>query len=260
MSKVLPVALCALLLAACGGDDDDTPPPPPSAVNSAPAPTQPAAPSGQVMVTVTANSTPPGAMVTGGGRQLGTTPLTTQVPIPAPQPGQVQTFAFNFALAGYQPATVNASPTNNQITITAALAPLAGAVPTPVGGDPTGDDGEPSNGGPELRVSGRGGGPIFDNHTTTGTASVGQACTIDSLRVRLVGNHSYYGDLHITLTDPQGHSYSLARGGRQNPFRTHRVRRAAGRQAQGTWRLAIADRLAQDSGILRSWAMTFTCR
>lgn len=262
MRRLLPVSLLALLLVpACGGDDsDDEPPPPPPQTAAAPVPAQPAAPPGQVMVTVVANSTPPGATVVGGGRSLGTTPLTAQVPIPAPAPGAApQTFAFNFGLEGYQPATINASPVNNTIQITAALAPLT--APTPVPGDPAaGGNPAAGGGGREVRVSGRGGGPIWDNHTTTGTAAVGQPCMIDTLRVRLSGEHSFFGDLHITLRDPQGHSYSLARGGRQNPFRTHNVRRAAGRQAQGTWRLAIADRLAEDSGILRSWSMTMTCR
>lgn len=252
-----------LFLAGCpfgGDDDDDEPPPPPT---TATAPDTPAAPPGQVMVTVAANSTPPGATVVGGGRSLGVTPLQTQVPIPAQQPGQpAQTFAFTFTLDGYQPATINASPVNNTISITAALAP---AVPAQaVGGDPSvdgtedGDDDGPS--GPSITVRGRGGGPIYDYNTTTGTAVVTQACVIDSLRLQMSGTHTYFGDLHITLRDPEGHSYSIARGGRANPFRTHRVRRAAGRQARGTWRLAIDDRLRQDSGILRSWSLIMTCR
>jgi len=246
-----------LLIPACSGDDDDDAPPPPP--QTATAPTGPQAPPGQVMVTVAANSTPPGAMVVGGGRQLGTTPLSTQVPIPAPQPGQPSaSFAFTFTLEGYQPATINATPVNNTISLTAALAP---AVAPEAVGAAGGEEADPGgSGGPEVRVRGRGGGPIYDNHTTTGTAAVTQACVIDRLSVTLGGNHSYFGDLHITLTDPQGHSYSLARGGRRNPFRRHQVRRAAGRQARGTWRLSVADRLAQDSGILRSWSMAMTCR
>lgn len=258
MRRMLSICLAALLFVpACGSDDDDDAPPAPQP-NAVVVPPVPAAPPGQVMVTVVANSTPPGAQVVGGGRSLGNTPLTAQVPIPAPQPGQPpQTFAFNFAMEGYQPATINASPVNNTIHITAALAPAVPpqVVPVEAGGDPGG-----GAGGPEFTVNGQGGGAIWDNHTTTGSATVGQSCVINTLRVRLGGNHSYYGDLHITLSDPDGHSYSIARGGRQNPFRSHTVRRASGRQARGVWRLAIADRLAQDSGTLNSWSMTFTCQ
>jgi len=237
----------ALLLPACGligGDDDDDEPPPPPQTATAP---EDEAPAGQTIITVTANSTPAGAQVVGGGRNLGNTPLTSQVPIPTPGPGQpMPTFAFIFTLDGYQPATINAAPVNGAISLTAALAPAV--PPTEVGGDDSngsggGGGGSDSN---EVRVSGRGGGPIWDNHTTTGSARVSESCVIERLRVRLVGNHTYYGDLHIALRDPQGRSYSLARGGRRDPFRTHTVRRAAGRQARGTWRLSIADRLAQD--------------
>jgi len=245
----------ALLVPACGligGDDDDDEPPPPPTTATAP---ENAAPPGQTIITVTANSTPAGATVVGGGRNLGTTPLTSEVPIPTPQPGQPSpTFAFTFTLEGYQPATINAAPVNGAISLTAALAPAV--PPTEVGGDDDDDD----SGGEGIRVTGRGGGPIWDNHTTTGSAAVTQSCVIETLRVRLVGTHTYFGDLHISLRDPQGRSYSLARGGRRNPFRTHSVRRAAGRQARGTWRLSIADRLAQDSGILRRWSLHMTCR
>jgi hypothetical protein len=260
MRIILVTLISVSVLAACGESEDDTPPPPPQTVNTPfvnGQPTgQPVAPPGQVMVTVNANSNPPGATVTGGNRQLGVTPLTTQVPIPAPQPGQTQTFAFVFSLDGYQPATINTSPMNNVISITAALAPATQAVE--VGGEGEGDTG--AGGGREVTANGRGGGPIFDNHTTTGTAVVDESCVVDRLTVRLEGTHSYFQDLRITLRDPQGHSYTIQRSSRRNPFRSHVVRRASGRQARGTWNLAIADTLAQDSGVLRSWRLSMTCR
>ncbi|MBZ0117908.1 MAG: proprotein convertase P-domain-containing protein, partial [Sandaracinaceae bacterium] len=180
-------------------------------------------------------------------------------PVPAPTPGQLQTFAFTFQMQGYQPATINASPVNNTITITAALAPMIvqdqqqqvgpdTQVPIPVGG------------GRVLNVTGGGGGPIFDNHTTTGSANVDEACTIADLRVRLSGNHSFYRDLIVTLRGPGGQNYSLQRQSQQNPFRSYAVSRARGRSAQGRWVLAIEDTLRQDSGQLRAWSMTITCQ
>ncbi len=285
--NAVPVAVTLvvanLLLGACSGDHEDDTPPPPRPVNAGAAPVpgpgttqpqgqpqgQPQAQPGQpVVVTVVANSTPPVAMVTGGGRQLGVTPLQTQVPVPPPQPGQVQTFAFTFQLQGYQTATINASPVNNTISITAALAPVAVAPPVqpePVGqpttedGDGDGDD-PPGGSGRTLRVTGRGGGRIYDNHTTRGSATVGESCTIDRLTVTLNGRHTYYGDLHIFLRDPSGNRYTLASGGRANPFRSHSVRRARGRQARGRWDLEVQDRLNADSGNLTAWSMRFTCR
>lgn len=268
MRKIAMAAALTALVVGCGGDDDDDAPPPPTAnvhgqpvvngTNVVPAPPTPLAPPGQVMITVAASSNPPGATVTGGGRQLGTTPLQTQVPVPVARPGEVQTFAFTFQLPGYQDLTINASPVNNTISITAALAPLAAVQPQVVGVGPTGDDGDSEAG--EIRVNGQGGGAIFDNHTTTGFAVVDQPCIIDRLRVRLNGRHTYFGDLHINVRDPGGNRYSLARGTQSNPFRTHTVSRAAGRQAQGRWTLAIEDRLRADSGNLNSWSLLIRCR
>ncbi|MGF1464830.1 MAG: proprotein convertase P-domain-containing protein [Sandaracinaceae bacterium] len=257
--RLAPVLAFALAGAGCGllpGEDDEPPPPPPT--GSGPqdgTPTTPV-PAGQVMITVVANSTPEGATVVGGGRPLGTTPLTAQVPVPAPTPGEVQTFSFTFTLDGYAPTTIDASPVNDTISITAGLAPATGDEEE---GEED-DDGSSGEDGRVLTVRGRGGGAIFDHNTTRGTATVEEACTIDRLQVRLRGNHSYYGDLHIRLRGPGGQTYSLARGGRANPFRTHTVRRAAGRPAQGTWRLLVEDRLDQDSGRLSAWAMSIACR
>lgn len=116
-----------MFLAACGGEEEDPPTPPPVAAVSAPA----AAPPGLVRITVTATSTPPGATVTGGGRLLGTTPLTAQVTAPAPPPGQSQSFAFTFQLDGHQTATVNATAVNDAITVGAALTPVEAAPAAP---------------------------------------------------------------------------------------------------------------------------------
>lgn len=243
-SVFVMIAILGAALNGCGGEEDDTPPPPTAAVGSVTGPT------GQTLVTVVANSNPPGANVTGGGRPLGVTPLTTRVPVPAPAPGEVQSFSFRFELAGHQTATIDASPVNGTISITAALAP-----------DREPEQAEDEADAPdELGIVGRGGGPIYDDHVTRGSADVDADCTIDRLRVRLAGTHTYYADLHITLRDPDGNRYSLHRGARSNPFRGHVVRRAEGRQARGRWTLAVHDRLAQDGGHLRGWSMSLRCR
>ncbi|MCA9610373.1 MAG: hypothetical protein KC619_32480 [Myxococcales bacterium] len=132
MGRWIGVVVLSSFLLMCGSDEEDTPPPPSPAADPAPA---------DSVVTVTATSVPPGAAVTGGGRPLGTTPLTTQVPIPAPEPGQPPaTFAFDFALAGYQPTTIQATPLNGVISLSVALAPdpsasaaTAPATPAPDG-------------------------------------------------------------------------------------------------------------------------------
>lgn len=124
MARAL-ILVVSIALVACGGDGDDEPPAPP--------PTAAPAPLGS-MVTVHASSSPPGATVTGGGRVLGVTPLTTQVPVPAAEPEQVNVFPFVFRLPEYRPATINASPINGQIFVMATLAPIAATPPPDLGG------------------------------------------------------------------------------------------------------------------------------
>ncbi|MEM9187643.1 MAG: proprotein convertase P-domain-containing protein [Myxococcota bacterium] len=259
MRRLLPVALVvAGLGVGCGQEDPPPPPAPTSNPTPVPVPTAvptkvgqnpaPPAAGGTVNITVTANSTPPGATVTGGGRVLGTTPLTQVVPIPAPAPGQAaQTFDFVFTLAGHQSTTITAAPQNGQIAITAALASMTAVAPTPAGE------------GRVLNVTGRGGGAIRDFSSVSARATVAEPCIIQELRVTLRGNHTYHGDLRIGLRGPADENYSLF-GGRGNPFRTHRVRNAVGKQAQGEWRVTIRDTQAEDFGQLRAFSMRIECQ
>ncbi|MCB9592658.1 MAG: hypothetical protein H6719_07990 [Sandaracinaceae bacterium] len=131
MGKLARIALLCSVLGGCGADDDDTPPPPVEVV-AEPAPAE-------ATVTVNATSMPPGAAVTGGGRALGTTPLTVQVPVPPTVPGQpAATYAFTFTLDGYTPTTLEATPVNGAISLAAALAPATEApTPAPAGGQTT---------------------------------------------------------------------------------------------------------------------------
>jgi hypothetical protein len=265
-------ALPALIAVACGGlvatttacGGGEAPPPPPPQGQQAIQGGQPAvvAPPGQVLITVAASSSPQGATVTGGGRMLGMTPFTTQVPIPVAQPGQTQTFQFTFQLPGFQPATVSASPINNTITLNAALAPMdttTGAV-DPTGGQTAGTGAGTGTTSGSFTVRGPPGGRIYDNHTTTTATRVEQSCVIQSLSVDIDGSHSYNSDLVVSLRGPDGTNYPLQSHASRNPFRTHAVRRAAGHPTQGVWTLAIADTVGADSGNLRGWSMSIRCR
>jgi hypothetical protein len=212
---------------------------------------------GLVNVTVSAISEPVGASVTGGGRPLGTTPLTAQVPIPAPAAGQpAPSFDFVFTLPGYTPETVRASPVNGRIDIRATLV-LAGATP-PVATPEVqpGTEGE----GRELSVASGGGGPLRDHQTATASAEVGEACTIGRLEVVVRGRHSYHRDLVLTLLAPSGDRFSLQRSQERNPFRTFRVRNAVGQEAQGRWTLRVEDTLDQDSGNLNGFTLNLVCK
>lgn len=245
-------AACALeVVALVSGCGQDAPPPPPpiSTVPVQPVVVAPQAQTGLVSVTVTASSNPPEAKVTGGGRPLGVTPLTTQVPIPAPLPGQPPpTFDFVFEKDGYQTATIQAAPVNGVINITAALAPV-GAVPT-AGGGPT----------RELEVTGTGGGAITDFHTTTATANVTEDCIVDDASVVLRGNHSYHQDLTITLHAPNDETYTLHHQRQSNPFRSHRVRGMEGENAKGEWTVRVRDDVERDSGRLTRFVVRLECR
>ena len=241
---------------------DEPPPPPPAPVGVGAAAATGKSPAGgtnvtdAIEITVSAQSTPSGATVTGGGRLLGTTPFTTRVPIPATPPGQpAPSFDFVFAKDGFQSATLQATPVNGQIAITAALAPQA----TDEDSDKTTPTESAGQGGP-LEVTGRGGGAIRDHQVTTATATVDQPCVVEDLRVTVLGNHSYHQDLVVTLRSPSGQTYTLHRRRPNNPFRRHRVRRARGREAQGSWRLAVRDTLDQDTGRLTGFRLRLVCR
>lgn len=249
------VLALAALAAACSGGGGAPPPPPPQGQQpqAQQGQTQIQAPPGQVLITVAASSMPPGATVTGGGRMLGRTPFTAQVPIPAPRPGETQTFQFTFQLPGYQPATLSASPINNTITLNTTLAPMTAAAGTPTPGTPT-----PS--GPSFTVRGPPGGAIRDFNVTTSATRVEQQCVIDELRVDVDGRHTYFSDLVVSLRGPDGTSYSLQSHASRNPFRTHTVRRAAGHPTQGVWTLSVNDTVRADSGQLTGWSMEVRCR
>jgi hypothetical protein len=169
--------------------------------------------------------------------------LVAQIQVPAAQLGLPQTFTFS--LSGYQPTTTTAVAMNNAIVVQATLPRAAGAAPA----------------GPRtLRVTGRGGGAIYDNHTTRSVANVSEPCVIQRLSVTLRGEHSYHSDLLVQLSGPAGQRATLQRRQSQNPFRTYRVNRANGTQAQGRWRLSIRDEVSADAGQLRAFVMNFTCQ
>jgi hypothetical protein len=209
----------------------------------------PGMPAPLVAVTLTANSTPPGAQVLRStGELLGMTPLVAQIQLPADQLGLPQTFTFN--LAGYQPTTATGVAVNNSMMISATLMPAGGGIAMPgMGGGPR-----------TISAHGSGGGPIFDYHTTTARATVNESCIIQSLQVRVNGHHSYFSDLAVSLRGPAGQSASLQRRRSQNPFRSYSPSNVRGTQAMGTWTLSIRDEVGADSGNLAGFSMTISCQ
>jgi X-Pro dipeptidyl-peptidase len=256
-TTVIFLALSIVGSAGCSGGSST---PPPVSTATAPVTTAIAAPPpsvapGQVLVTVAAASVPPGATVTGGGQVLGTTPFTTQVPVPAAGPGETQTFQFTFTLPGFQATTITASPVNNTISLNAVLASA-----TPAGTVvPTGTGLPPATTGGSMRVHGVGGGPVYDYHTTTASANVASPCVIRTLRVDLGGNHTFNRDLVVSLRAPDGTSFSLQNHSSRSPFRTHTVTRARGHLAMGVWTVAVQDTVGADRGMLSSFDLQLDC-
>jgi hypothetical protein len=250
----------AMVIAFSGCPQKDPPPappiPPPTSVTPVPVAPTP----GLVNVTVSATSTPVGAHVQGGGRPLGTTPLTAQVPIPAPAPGQPPpSFDFVFTLAGFDPETVRAAPVNGRIDISATLV-AAGTTPPDEGGEEGEEGEEVVEGGRELSIASGSGGALRDHQTATAAAEVGEACTIGRLSVAVRGRHSYHRDLVLTLVAPSGERYTLQRSQNRNPFRTYRVPRAVGEEARGRWTLRVDDTLDEDSGNLGGFTLNLVCK
>lgn len=105
------------------------------------------------------------------------------------------------------------------------------------------------------------------DRTASGVASeltVSQAGQIGRLDVFVDIEHTYIGDLQVTLSPPDGppvllHDRSGASA--DNLVRTYTslttpaLAELHGRQAQGVWVLRVADLAARDTGRLRSWGM-----
>lgn len=110
-----------------------------------------------------------------------------------------------------------------------------------------------------LTVTSGVGGAIFDNHTTTATATVGQACTIGRLAVAISGRHTFFSDLVVTLRGPNGDSEQFQSHRNRNPFRRWNSSRFNGTSATGTWTLSVRDEVGQDSGFLNNFTLFLTC-
>ena len=224
-------SLVLVLCLGCGGGEHE----------NLPAPTVP-------MVTINATSTPVGATVMLGTSTLGVTPLSGHA-IPAPlNPAAVMD--FNFTLAGHQNATARAQANGGVVNVNATLAPI---VAPSAGGGGTAD----------VLVRGRGGGRIRDMSSVSSTATVTNACTVQSMRIQLHGRHSYHGDLRASVRLPNGQDRSLVRGrGRSSGFfrARHRVRNVEGMPAAGNYRVTIRDRVRQDSGRFTGFTLTIDCQ
>jgi subtilisin-like proprotein convertase family protein len=101
---------------------------------------------------------------------------------------------------------------------------------------------------------------IPDNSTTGATSriSVTDGRTLSSLSVSVDIQHTFIGDLVVTLTGPGGFTKVLQNrsgGSTDDIHQTFSVPEAAGHAAAGTWSLKVQDLDALDAGTLQGWSL-----
>jgi subtilisin-like proprotein convertase family protein len=88
--------------------------------------------------------------------------------------------------------------------------------------------------------------------------NVPDAVTVGSLKVTVDIEHTYIGDLRVTLTHG-GKSVVLhgqTGGSERNLMKTFEINDFNGVSAQGDWELAVSDHANVDTGKLRKWSLT----
>ncbi len=101
---------------------------------------------------------------------------------------------------------------------------------------------------------------IPDNNSTGVTSSIAvtDAGTVATLHVTVAIDHTWSGDLKLTLVGPGGFTRVLRDriGGDADDIRTtFSVPDAAGRGAAGTWQLKVTDTAGADVGVLETWSL-----
>lgn len=119
----------------------------------------------------------------------------------------------------------------------------------------------PTPGGTVRAFPGTANVSIPDNNTTgvTSTATVGEALTISTLAVELDIQHTYVGDLRVSLSNGTTERviWNNQGGSDDNIVQTINVTGFTG-SAAGTWTLKVVDNAAQDVGTIRSWRLLVT--
>ncbi len=105
--------------------------------------------------------------------------------------------------------------------------------------------------------------PIPDNNSVgvSNSIQISEEMNIEFVEIYFsAADHTYWGDLEITLTSPDGTRSTLSEphssGGNYtyNNWRFGSVRHF-GESSQGTWTLTVKDLVAQDTGTFQSWTL-----
>lgn len=84
---------------------------------------------------------------------------------------------------------------------------------------------------------------------------------VNAIEVVVNIEHSYIGDLYVTLYSPEGKRFRLHKrtgGKKDNIFKRWRAVLPAGAKSKGEWRLHISDNAFFDKGSLKWWSISYT--
>ena len=227
--------------------------------------------SSSTRIGVTVTSEPSGASVrTAEGEVLGTTPAMFVLPVSADEMGRERRFVVE--LAGYDRAEVSGRLVGGSMVLHANLTPGAGIVAvdsappdlTPVPAAP-GTAGVGSILDTSVSVER----PIRDYRTTTAAFDVAGACTVAAVTVGLDVEHSYVGDLRITVASPSGAEVVLrdhTGAGNARLVSSYDATTLAalatlvGQSATGRWEVRVRDDAGADTGTFHSASLRISCR
>jgi extracellular elastinolytic metalloproteinase len=125
---------------------------------------------------------------------------------------------------------------------------------------------EPEETEPDVQVEATPNQPVPDNQPAgiTNVLTVSQSGQIARLEISVDIEHTFIGDLRVSVTTPTGRTVVLhnrAGGGTHNLVKSYSsednasLQALVGDQAQGDWILQVADLVRQDVGTLRRWSL-----
>ncbi|EAR17767.1 hypothetical protein WH7805_09564 [Synechococcus sp. WH 7805] len=105
---------------------------------------------------------------------------------------------------------------------------------------------------PGIAIPDAGGGSI------SSTITISQDITLESVVIPILSDHTYAGDLTITLTSPEGTTAILSEGNRRDTSTLNfnfSAKTFWGESSRGVWTLTINDLASLDTGTLDQWGL-----
>ncbi|MCE9666995.1 M4 family metallopeptidase [Myxococcus stipitatus] len=102
---------------------------------------------------------------------------------------------------------------------------------------------------------------IKDKSTVTSKVTIDQDVEVDKLKLDLDINHTFKGDLKVTLTSPSGKSavvHNRTGGSTDDIKGSFDLSQFAGEKAKGEWTLTVEDAAKLDTGKLNGWSLSVT--